>query len=138
MCQEENKNESCCLASILKVIVTLQNRSEKFDCLAEGCDRPFLGPTPTTTCVNTRPISLYRCSDGELWTLPYTLNGQTGTTSVFRVENVEGYCATCRCLAPNPETTSDTPYVGTDSFFTINLNCVGALTCLADTYIGCA
>ena len=82
--------------------------------------------------------SLYRCSDGELWTLPYTLNGQTGTTSVFRVENVEGYCATCRCLAPNPETTSDTPYVGTDSFFTINLNCVGALTCLADTYIGCA
>lgn len=138
MCQEENRNdESCCLASILKVIVTLQNRSEKFDCFTEGCDRPFLGPTPTTVCFNTRPVTLYRCSDGVEWTLPYTLNGTTGTSSVFRVENVEGCCVTVRVLAPNPDTTPDTPYVSTDSFATINLNCVGALRCLADTFISC-
>lgn len=138
MCQEENRNnENCCISNILEVIVTLQNRSEKFDCMAEGCDRPFLGPTPTTICFNTRPITLYRCCDGEAWTFPFTLNGETGTSSVFRVENVEGCCATCRVLAPNTDTTSDTPYVGTDSFFTINLDCVGALRCLADTFISC-
>ena len=74
MCPEENNktNDQCCLATILNVIVTLQNRSDKFDCLAEGCDRPFLGPIPTTICFNTRPISLYRCADGEAWSLPYT------------------------------------------------------------------
>ena len=141
MCPEENNktNDQCCLATILNVIVTLQNRSDKFDCLAEGCDRPFLGPIPTTICFNTRPISLYRCADGEAWSLPYTLNGVPGTSTVFRVENVEGCCATCRVLAPNPDTTAvdSAPYVGTDSFFTINLNCVGALRCLADTFINC-
>lgn len=141
MCQEENRrdNNECCIANILEVIVTLQNRSDKFDCMAEGCDRPFLGPTPTTICFNTRPITLYRCCDGELWSFPFTLNGETGTSTVFRVENVEGCCATCRVLAPNPDTTPTdfTPYVGTDSFFTINLKCVGALRCLADTFINC-
>ncbi len=140
MCPEENKqNNECCLGTILKVIVTLQNRSEKFDCLAEGCDRPFLGPTPTTVCFNTRPINLFRCADGCLWTMPYTLNGIPGNSSVFRVENVEGCCATCRVLAVNPDTAAAdcAPYVGTDSFFTINLNCVGALKCLPDTFINC-
>lgn len=142
MCQEENRREenNCCLANILQVIVTIQNRSEKFDCMSEGCDRPFLGPTPTTICFNTRPVTLYRCSDGEAWTFPFTLNGTTGTSSAFRVENVEGCCATFRVLAPNPDPTTvdTTPFVGTDSFFTINLNCVGALRCLADTFISCA
>lgn len=138
MCQEEKqRNEECCLANILKIIVTLQNRSEKFDCLAEGCDRPFLGPTPSTICFNTRPITLFRCSDGEAWSFPFTLNGETGTSTVLRVENVEGCCATCRILAPNPEATTESPYVGTDSFATINLKCVGALRCLADTFINC-
>ncbi len=139
MCQEEDRrDDDCCLASILKVIVTLQNRSEKFDCMGEGCDRPFLGPTPNTICFNTRPVSFYRCCGGELWTFPYTVNGTSGTSSVFRVENVEGCCATCRVLAPNADSTTDNaPYVGTDSLFTINLKCVGAITCLADTFIGC-
>lgn len=138
MCQDENKKEeTCCIANILKIIVTLQNRSENFDCMADGCDRPFLGPTPTTICFNTRPITLYRCSDGEAWSLPYTLNGTTGESNVLRVENTEGCCCTCRILAPNPDQTSDAPYVGTESYCTINLNCIGALRCLPDTYIGC-
>lgn len=142
MCPEDNKknNENCCLANILEIIVKLQDRSEKFDCLGDGCDRPFLGPTPSTVCYNTRPVTFYRCCDGELWTMPYTLNGATATSSVFRCEHVEGCCATCRVLAPNPDPTTSiaTPYVPTDSFFTINLNCVGALRCLPDTFIACS
>ena len=59
MCPEENNttNENCCIANVLEVIVKLQERSEKFECLGEGCDRPFLGPTPTTVCFNTRPVT---------------------------------------------------------------------------------
>ena len=144
MCSERDDNntvttnQNCCIANVLEQIVRLQNRSEKIDCFDEGCDRPFLGPTPTTICFNTRPITLYRCCDGELWSFPFTLNGETGTSTVFRCEHVEGCCATCRVLAPNPDTTSTTPYVTTDSFFTINLECVGALRCLPDTFIACS
>lgn len=142
MCPEDNttRNENCCLANILEIIVKLQDRSEKFDCLGEGCDRPFLGPTPSTVCYNTRPVTFYRCSDGSLWQFPYTLNGASETSSVFRCEHVEGCCATCRVLATNtdPTTSQTTPYLPTDSFFTINLNCVGALRCLPDTFIACS
>ena len=137
MCPDQTNSNGCCISNILEIIVKLQNRSEQFDCLNGGCDRPYLGPTPANTCYNTRPINLYRCGDGELWTLPYTLNGTAGTSSVFRCEQVDGCCCTCRVLAENPDTTAaeTTPYVSTDSFFTFNLNCCGALTCLADTYI---
>ena len=141
MCPDNNTQvNECCIANILEIIVKLQNRSDKFDCFGDGCDRPYLGPTPSTTCYNTRPINLYRCSDGELWTFPYTLNGTPGTSSVLRCEQVDGCCATCRVLAPNPDTTAaDTlPYVSTDSFVTVNLSCCGALTCLADTFIACS
>ena len=137
MCPEDNNTNTCCIADILNIIVKLQNRSEKFDCFADGCDRPYLGPTPSTTCYNTRPINLYRCSDGELWTFPYTLNGSTGTSSVLRCEQVDGCCATFRVLAPNPETTSTYPYVGTDSIFTMNVSCMCSIRCLNDTYIEC-
>lgn len=144
MCPENNNTntnrENCCLADILEVIVKLQDRSEKFDCLGDGCDRPYLGPTPSTVCYNTRPVTFYRCCDGDLWAFPYTLNGATGSSTVFRCEHVEGCCATCRVLAPNPDTATAiaTPYVPTESFFTINLNCVGALRCLPDTFIACS
>ena len=66
--------------------------------------------------------------------MPYTLNGETGTSSVFRIENVEGDCATFRILIP---TTVDgtTTYTLSNSFFTIDLSCVLALQCLADAYV---
>ena len=131
MCQDDTNTNTCCVADILEIIVKLQNHSGKLECFGEGCDRPFLGPVPANTCYNTRPINLYRCSDGETWELPYTLNGTTGTSDVLRCEQVDGCCATCRVLAPNPDpTTSNTnPYVSTDAFVTLNLNCCGALTC---------
>ena len=132
-------NNTCCIADILETIIKLQNRSEKFDCFNEGCDKPFLGPTPSTICYNTRPVNFFRCSDGGQWVLPYTLNGTTSVSGVFRAENIDGCCCTCRILAPNPDTTQVDlyPYVPTESFVTINLSCVGALKCLPDTYIGC-
>ena len=128
-----------CFGDSLEVILKLQRRGEKIDQFNEGCDKPFLGPCPNITCYNTRPVTFYRCADGEQWTMPFTLNGTTGFSGVFRVENLDGCCVTCRVLAPNPDTSQADafPFVSTDSFFTLNLECVGALKCLPDTFIGC-
>lgn len=64
--------------------------------------------------------------------------GNVGVTcsNVFRVEKIDGCCATFRVLAPNPDTADvANPYVATNSFFTMNLNCVCALRCLNDTFV---
>ena len=125
-------NNNCeCLREVLCTIVKIQRQSTCIDEGITSCDRPFLG-TPTNSLFNTRPITLYTCPTNTLWTMPYTLNGPTGTSSVFRVEAVEDCCATLRVLAPGTE--EDT-FVSTDSFFTINLNCVGVIQCLTDTLV---
>ena len=59
-------------------------------------------------------------------------------SSVFRVEKIDGCCATFRVLANNPDTSETAlPYVATNSFFTMNLSCVCALRCLPDTFVEC-
>ena len=84
---------------------------------------------------NTRPITIYSCCNNTLWTMPYTLNGATNTSSVFRIESLDDECATFRVLAPNPDQTSALPYVSTEDFFTIKLSCIGAIKCLGDTIV---
>ncbi len=129
------ENQGGCLSDILSVILALQENDE-ICCNDGGCDKPFLGPNPSFVCYNTRPFNLYNCFNGTLWAFPYTLGTTTGTSSIFRVENLEGNCCTCRILAPNPDTTEVAePYVATTNFFTINLDCVSAIKCLADTYV---
>ncbi len=132
-------NNNSCITKILEVIDVLQNKAEKVDDIPNTCDRPFLGfsNTNNTFVYNTRPVTFYNCSN-EIITMPYTNDaGVSLTSSVFRIEKVNDCCITCRVLAPNPDTTSVFPYVATDSFFTINLNCVGAIKCLDDTYVPC-
>lgn len=142
MCCNDNnvsRESNCeCLRDILKVILRLQRREEKEEDM-EGCDKPFLGPCPRISCFNTRPIQFYTCCSGTPWEFPFTLDDMTGTSSVFRVENLDECCCTCRILTTNPDQTErcNTPFVATDSFFTINLNCVGALKCLRDTFVPC-
>ncbi len=139
MCDNDNSqnvNTGCeCLNDILQTIIMLQNQDFECDDFG-GCDKPYLGPTPNVVCYNTRPINLYNCTTGTLWTFPYTLNGTSGTSSVFRVESIDECCCTCRVLAPNTDTTNtENPYEATNDFFTINLNCVSAVKCLNDTYV---
>ena len=131
-------NNECCIANILEVINVLQCQAEKIDDIPNTCDRPFLGSISSngSFVFNTIQITLYN-SNNTLITMPYTLNGNNGTSSVFRVEKVNGCCATCRVLAPNPDTESVFDYVATDNFFTINCKCTCALACLPDTFIDC-
>ena len=128
-------DDKSCLTSILETILCLQNAKDD-DCETFGCDKPYLGPTASLVCYNTRPINLYNCTTGELWSFPYTLGTVNSTSSIFRLENLEGNCCTCRVLAQNPDTSSSSePYVLTSTFFTINLDCVSAIRCLPDVFI---
>ena len=136
MCNNCDNNGNC-IQEILQVINVLQNNACPDNCLL-SCDRPALGGGGNCVICNTRPIMLYGCgSNGVPWSMP-TSRTDTGTlSSVFRVEKIDGCCATFRVLEPNPDTTSLYPYVATDSIFTMNINCLCSIRCLNDTYIEC-
>lgn len=129
-------NESS-ISKILSFILELQKceELENLD-LVNGCDKPCLGPNVINGLIfNTRPITLYSCQNGELWTMPYTLNNTDNTSSVFKINKVEGNCATFEILGDNPDTSNSLiPYISTNNFFTINLDCILAIKCLNDTY----
>ena len=121
-----------CILNLLKVIDLLQRNSISSKTLEEGCNRPFLGPSMNLSCYNTRPIMLFNCCTGMPWSFTYTINNQTSTSDVFRIEAIDDCCCTCRILYLD---TTTNRYLGTSEFFTINLDCVGALRCLPDTFI---
>ena len=142
MCNNDN-NERNCICEILKVILVLQENACPDNCL-DSCDRPMLGGGANCLICNTRPVMLYTCcGNGTPWSMPTTkdvtaaCDDATTCSTVFRVEKIEGNCCTFRVLADNPDTTSLNPYVATNSFFTIDCNCLCVIRCLSDTYIDC-
>ena len=135
-----NSNDGNCISDILKVINILQNNAECSDACLDTCDRGFLGNNVSTFAYNTRPVMLYTSfSNGVTpWSMPTTRDeASPETSSVFRVEKVDDNCATFRVLVDNtdPETSPTRPYVITNSFFTMNLNCVCSIRCLNDTVV---
>lgn len=138
MCNNnENKNCENCIADILKVIYILQQSVCPNNACLESCDRGFLGQNCSTIC-NTRPVMIYTCcGNGTAWSMPINKTEKCATSSVFRLEKLDGCCATFRVLETNPDSTSAFPYVATNSLFTMNLGCVCALRCLDDTFVEC-
>ena len=47
-----SKENTCCLAKLLKVIDILQKNVTNEDCFSEGCTRPILAPTINSVCYN--------------------------------------------------------------------------------------
>lgn len=143
MCNN-NKSEGNCVADILSIILVLQQNACPDNCL-DSCDRPMLGGGPNCLICNTRPVMLYTCcGNGTPWSMPITKDSVATCTgasdtcsSVFRIEKMDGNCATFRVLADNPDTTSLNPYVATNSFFTMNLDCCCVVRCLTDTFVEC-
>ena len=133
-CNERNRCENC-IADILKVILILQQSVSQSDLCLDTCDRGFLGQQCCPTCYNTRPIMLYTCaSNGIPLSMPISKSPTEETTSnIFRVEKLDNCCATCRVLVAN----ADNTYTATNSFFTINLDCLCIIRCLDDTFIDC-
>lgn len=136
MCNNENNSCENCIADILKVILLLQQSVCQNDCCLETCDKGYLGQS-SSLYYNTRPIVLYTCSSGSTpVSMPISKDpNETVTSSVCRLEKLDGCCATCRVLAPNTNPDSTFPYEATNSFFTINLGCCCMLRCLDDTYV---
>ena len=138
MCNNNANNDSCrCIAEILSVINVLQQNACTSDTCLDTCDRKFLGCGTNTLNCNTRPVMLTLCNGTRLQ-MPTTKDDITeeNLSPVFRVEKVEGCCCTFRVLTPNGEE-AENPYSATNSFFTVNLNCVCSLRCLSDTYVEC-
>lgn len=133
MCGNNNFQENC-LAEIFETILMLQQQDNTCD-IENGCTKPFLGPINNIICFNTRPITIYSCCENTLWTMPYTLNGVSSTSSVFRIENLDDECATFRVLAVTDPTAVPAVYTSTNDFFTIKLSCIGSIKCLSDTNI---
>ena len=120
------------MADILKVILILQQSACGNDDCLDTCDRGFLGQQVSPTFYNTRPISLYTCGNNEPLAMPISKSPTETTTSiVFRLEKLDGCCATCRVLVVG----DDGSYTATNSFFTINLDCLCIIRCLDDTYV---
>ena len=138
MCNNNNNNDcDSCILEILQVINVLQSNACPDSCLL-SCDRPALGGGGNCVVFNTRPIMLYTCQgNGTPWSMPTTREETGVTSSVFRVEKVDGCCCTFRVLAPNPDTSSIYPYVTTDSLFTMDTKCLCAIRCLNDTFVEC-
>ena len=111
-------NDCNCISEIVKKIIYLQRESFRACSSSEGCSRPFLGPD-SLECFNTRPVSFYNCSTGEIWTVE--------DSTFFRLESIDDCCCTCRVLNFTAGT-----YTSTNQFFTINLNCVSAIKCYGD------
>ena len=121
-------NNANCLANILKAINVIQNNAMMIDC-NNTCTKPILGEI-STTCFNTRLITLYQC-DNSLVTLPFTLDGTTSETTVFRVMNVGNNSVNVLLIQDN----GDGTYTSTNTYATINLSCICAIRCIGDTTI---
>lgn len=124
-----------CLAKILNAIKVIQNNAEKIDCQDNSCTKPFLGITTNILCFNTRPIVLYLCNNNPI-TLSYTnTEGDTLTTSVFRVESVTNDSVGVLLLEEGTDASGNATYESTNTYATINLDCVCAIRCLNDTIV---
>lgn len=136
-----NNTDSSCIADILKVINVLQKNADCGENCLDTCDRGFLGCSVTNLNCNTRPVNLYLTGCcGTALGMPISKDPtETETSTVFRVEKVDDNCCTFRVLTPNtdPDASATIPFVATNSFFTVNLNCCCMLRCLNDTYVEC-
>lgn len=137
MCNNSNSSANKgCIYEILKTILVLQKEADMPGCCLDTCDKKCLGGTPALCYYNTRPITIYTCGCcNTSLSMPITkLPGETVTSNVFRIEKLDDTCATCRVLIATVDDDTVT-YTTTDSFFTISLNCICILKCLADTYV---
>ena len=138
MCNHNGQEGVRSIAEILGVINILQQNASKSESGLDTCDRGFLGCGTSSLNCNTRPVMLYLCNGIPLC-MPTTKDNveMQSMSNVFRVEKIEEGSCTFRVLAESHEHGCEYPYVATNSFFTINLNCVCVLRCLSDTHVDC-
>jgi Spore coat protein Z. len=131
-----SRNESCFL-NTLHLIDTLQKNSNHEEECDTSCQRPFLSNINRPIYINTRPITFYRCDNSQISIDFLDDFGNLNTSNIFRIENIDGNCITCRILTPitRIERESNEEYEATTQTAVINLGCVCAIKCLPDTFV---
>lgn len=132
-----NSNNSCNdgIRDILKTILILQKESDMPANCLDTCDKRSLGTLPSICGYNTRPITMYLCGCcNTRLEMPISKDpAETTLSPVFRIEKLDENTATFRVLIAvegDPVT-----YTATNSFFTVNIDCICVLKCLGDTLI---
>ena len=140
--------ESCFLGT-LRLIDKLQRNSDRQEKCDSTCRKPFLGNPGSEVCLNTRPVTFYRC-DNTLISVDFIDSCVgSGNSGVFRIERIDGNCVTCTILAKRRHRNAGTDseleaeldlvvceeFVSTNQTAIISLDCVCALKCLEDTFI---
>ena len=130
-----NSNCNDGIKNILKTILILQKEADIPGNCLDTCDKRCLGDMPSICGYNTRPITLYLCGCcSNRLEMPTTKNPLDTTSSpVFRIEKLDEDAATFRVLIAND--TDPVTYTATDSFFTVDCDCICALKCLGDTFV---
>lgn len=137
MCNNnENSAKENYIYEILKTILILQAESNAPEGCLDACDKKCLGCTAVSCLFNTRPITIYSCGCCNTpLSMPISKDPDEDVTSnIFRIEKLDNNCATFRVLVANT-TEGVTTYTATNSFFTISLDCICILKCLADTLV---
>lgn len=117
MCNDNWSN----ISKLLEKILLLQNMNS----IQEGCSKPYLGENGSL-----KPINLYSCCTGSIWSIPYKYDGIDGNSTTFKIENINDNYATFRILIP-----TDNGYRSTDNFFTIDLKYISCIKCLENILI---
>lgn len=128
----DSSSRCCCCNTYIEEIICriLELQGEDLDSEL-GCDRPFLGPNASNNAYNTRPIQLYNRYTAEPWSFDYSSGDTSGTSNIFRIENIEQCCVTVRLLAGD----GSSGFTNTNQFATIDLCSIGAIRCFNDVFV---
>lgn len=128
-------NENNCLVKVLEVIKVLQNSASKIECFENTCTRPFLGGNGSLICFNTRPVMLYKCDNTPVTINYINSSGIESSTSIFRIQSVSNDAIGVLLLEENTDPTVTDEYLNTNTYATINLDCICCVRCLGDTVV---
>lgn len=140
-----NSNRSAnCVADTVRFINRLQQAVVPTEIGCSRCNTPILGETSKA---NTRPFILY-LPNGEPFRLATLTDSSNEPIPVFRVEDVNGNCATLRALTTRRRgcmndqngfnefnLEEETEFVPTRTCVTVNLNDFIAIQCLNDVFL---
>ena len=142
-----NSNRSAnCVTDIVRFINRLQQNVVSTEMGFSQCNTPVLGEASKA---NTRPFILY-LPNGEAFRLVTLTGSSNEPIPVFRVEDVNGNCATLRALALrrrccvnnqpgfndfNDFNVTETELIATRTCVTVNLNDFTGIQCLNDVFL---
>lgn len=118
-----------CIRNLLKLILVLQNNSMDISCGSNDCSKPFLGPSLSIDCYNTRVITLYM-KDGSLFNGTFNDGNTLIESPYFRIQDIDNDCCTLMIL-----NYVDGAFIPTRRTIVVNIGCICAIKCIEDIRI---